>query len=334
MKRTFTAALFVLFAAFISLTGNNAWAAHCTLTSPLATLNIADNITLNPAEKGVTGTVLWSKTYQVPNVSYNCDASTQSSWHSSYTRSYITSQIDHVYGTEIPGIGIRMRWPSQGTSSWLPGNSGSPVTCSTGCSVKNSTVLVEFVQTGALNPGESYIPAGAIAEASVIPTVDTSEKLPILAINFNTAIKVITRSCSIYSSAVNVDLGTYSIADFQNNESKQGDKKEFSITVGCPSDSSITLTFTSMNKTPLGALTGVIGVESGEGYAKNFLIRLYEKGSYSNPLKIDTPLTYSANPTLIKTYQAQIYVTGDVNRRTDLTPGQVVGAIQYTMVIN
>ncbi|MFT2189264.1 hypothetical protein, partial [Pseudomonas putida] len=92
-------------------------------------------ITLNVIKQREVGKVLWSKTYQVPDVSYTCDASTQSSWHSSYSRSYIRSQIDHVYNTEIPGIGIRMRWPTQTESSWLPGNSGSPTTCSTGCGV-------------------------------------------------------------------------------------------------------------------------------------------------------------------------------------------------------
>ena len=332
MKRILTAALLVLTAAFFTLSGNNAYAALCTRTSALATLNIADAITLNPAKQGVVGTVLWSKSYQVPNVNYKCDSSTQSSWHSTFTRSYVISQVENTYVTEIPGIGIRMRWPSQASSSWIPANSGSPTTCSTGCSVTNSTVLVEFVQTGSLSEGESYIPAGSVAQAAVIPTADSSEKLPIMEINFGAAIKVVTRSCSIYPSSSNVDLGTYNIADFQKSSTKQGDKKDFSITVGCPSKTTVGLTFNSLNNLPFGALTGVIGVESGEGYAGNFGIRLYEKTSYSSPLNIGTEKKYDASPTLTKNYEAQIYVADSVDRKT-LTPGKVVGAVQYTMVL-
>lgn len=70
MKRIFTAALILLSTAFISLTCNNAYAALCTLTSPLATLNIMDDITLNVIKQREVGKVLWSKTYQVPDVSY------------------------------------------------------------------------------------------------------------------------------------------------------------------------------------------------------------------------------------------------------------------------
>ncbi|AUJ80225.1 fimbrial protein [Enterobacter cancerogenus] len=330
MRRIFTAALILLSTAFLSLTCTSAYAALCTRTSPLATLNIMDDITLNVIKQREVGKVLWSKSYQVPDVSYTCDASTQSSWHSSYSRSYIRSQLDHVYNTEIPGIGIRMRWPTQTESSWLPGNSGSPTTCSTGCGVRNSTVLVEMVQTGAMPEGEYIIPAGKVAEAVVIPTADASEKLPIMAINFGVAIKVITAACTIYPSATNIDLGTYNIADFQNNDSFQGVKKDFSITVGCPSTEDIGITFNSLINTPLGALSGVIGVESGDGYASNFSIRLFEK--YGSAISLGNEKIYTAS-TLTKNYQAQIYVGSGVNRKTALTPGRVVGAVQYTVRI-
>ncbi|WP_230353862.1 fimbrial protein [Lelliottia sp. WAP21] len=330
MRRIFTALLILLGAALMA---NQAYAAHCTLNGPLATLTIPDSITLNPAKQGVVGTVLWSKTYRVPDVKYTCDASTQSTWHSFFTRNYIISSSENIFNTEIPGIGIRMRWPTDGSASWIPGNSGAAISCTAGCSIKNSTVLVEFVQIAPVSEGESFIPAGPVAAASVVPTADASEQLPILAINFGATIRVLTRSCSIYPSTVHVDLGTYSIADFQNNDSKQGDKKEFTITIACPVASTGTLTFTPLTQAPFGSLTGVIGTESGEGYARNFLIRLYEKTSYSNPLKLETAIAFSAAPTLTKTYQAEIFVPGNVNRQTDLTPGQISSAIQYTMVL-
>ncbi|HAT8017638.1 TPA: type 1 fimbrial protein [Citrobacter rodentium] len=333
MKRILTVLLVLMSGIILSTNSNNANAALCVLTSPLAKLDITDDITLNPAEKGVAGTVLWSKTYKVPDVSYKCASSTQSTWHSSYTRNYITSQIENVYTTEIPGIGIRMRWPGQSASSWLPGNSGAAVTCASGCSIKNSSVLIEFVQTGTLNPGESYIPVGSVAEASVIPTANSSDKLSILSINFGAAIRVNPRSCAIYPSTNNVDLGSYSLADFVNNEAKQGVKKEFTITVDCPVPSTVALKFDSQINPGFGASTGVLGVETGEGYAENFAIRLYEKSSYSSPLSLGKEINYTVSPSLTKTYQAQIYVPVAVERKTQLSAGKVVGAVMFTMVI-
>lgn len=333
MKRFFTAFLMLISGIFFSFNSHQVQAALCELTSPMAMLHISDDITLNPAQQGVAGTVLWSKTYPVTDISYKCESSTQSGWHSSYTRSYVKSQIDNVYATEIPGIGIRMKWPSVASGAWLPGNSGAAVTCSSGCSIQSSSVLIEFVQTGTLNAGESYIPVGSIAEASVIPTIDTSDKLPILSIILDSAIKIVPRSCSIYPSSNNIDLGTYSLADFIKDDSKQGDKKEFTITVGCPVTTSVTLQFSSVINPPFGASTGVLGVESGEGYAKNFLIRLYDKTSYSSPLALGKEFSYTASPTLTKTYQAEIYIPSDVDRKTQLTPGKVVGAVLYTMKI-
>ena len=77
-------------------------------------------------------------------------------------------------------------------------------------------------------------------------------------------------------------------------------------------------------------MTGVIGVESGDGYASNFSIRLFEKNSTA--ITLGKEKVYTAS-TLTKNYQAQIYVGGGVDRKTALTPGKVVGAVQYTVVI-
>lgn len=334
MKRILNALLILTSVIVYSLVGNNAYAALCELTSPLATLNITDDITLTPAEVGVNGTVLWSKTYQVPDISYKCNSSTQATWHSSYTRNYLASQMTNVYVTEIPGIGIRMKWPSNSSNSWLPGNSGAAISCSTGCSLSNTTVLLEFIQIGNLNAGENYIPEGKVAEASVIPVTDPGEKLSILTINFGTAIKVVPRTCAIYPSSNYIDLGTYSVAEFINDKEKQGEKKDFTITVACPSTSVIGLQIDSLGKIPFGATGGVIGVESGEGYASNFAIRLFVKSGYAyTALNIGKSYTFTASPTITRNYQAQIYVPESLDRTTQLTAGQVVGVIVYTMKI-
>lgn len=322
----------VLLTLFVS---TNVRAAACRLNATEAILNITDDITLNPANNGTVGTVLWSKSYKVPNIRYSCNSGVLSSWHSEYSRKYISSLLEHVYATEIPGIGIRIKWPSTGSGVWMPGNSGNNITCSTECSVVNSTVLIEFVQTGSLNSGESYIPAGEIAKASVIPTTNPGDALRIMTINFGTSIKIITRSCSIYPSTNNVDLGSYNISYFQNSSTTQGEKKEFTITMTCPSSTAVTLTLNSFNTIPFGSGTGVIGVESGEGYARNFAIKIFDKTStyVSTAVKIDSAYSYTVSPALTKTYQAQIYVPASVDRQNALSAGSIVGAVQYTMII-
>ena len=327
LKHIFSALLIMLLAC------SAVKAATCRLNSAESILNIADDITLNPADKGAAGTVLWSKTFPMPDVKYICDTDNATIWHSTYSRNYISTAQDDVYATEIPGIGVRIKWPANGAGMWIPGNSTSLV-CKTGCSITGNTVLIEFVQTGTLNQGESYIPAGEIAKANVSPTANTNDKLQIMAINFGSSIKVVTRSCSIYPSSNSIDLGSYDLAYFSNSPSSQGEKKTFNITISCPTPADIALTFTSTANVPFGTGKGIIGVEEGDGYATNFAIRLYEKLSgYSTLLILDKDYEYTVSSSLTKTYGAQIYVPGGINRKTALGAGNIVGAIQYTMAI-
>lgn len=335
MNKYNTALLNIILLSLTCLFSLQANASSCTLEGVERVLNITDNITLNPVDKGTTGTVLWSKTYNAPDIKYSCDASTQTQWHAEYSRNHLISTVNHVYTTEIPGIGIRIKWPANIGDSWLPDNSGSPVTCTPSCSIDNSTVLVEFVQTGTINQGEAEIPAGEIAHVSVKPLLAPEDALRVLNINFGVPIKVTTRACSIYPSTTNVDLGTYSVASFQNIPNYKGDKKDFSITVTCPTQETVGLTIVSMISTPFAAAPGVLGVETGEGYAKNFTIMVYEKSSpyISQPLTLGKESVFSVSSRVTKNYQAEINVTAGVDRTNSLSAGRVVGAIQYTMAI-
>lgn len=335
MNGCFRGFLTIVLIALMSLISTGVNAAVCKLSTSEALVNITDDITLNPAEKGSAGTVLWSKSYNVPNIKYSCNSGVQSTWHSEYSRSYISASLENVYATEIPGIGIRIKWPSSGSGVWVPGSSGNPISCTTECSVTNSTILIEFVQTGSLSQGDSYIPAGEIAKASVIPTTDTGNPLRIMTVNFGTAIKVVTRSCSIVPSTTSLDLGSYNLSYFANSSTTQGDKKEFMLTINCPVQERISLTLTSLASLPFGSGTGVIGVESGDGYAKNFAIKIYEKKStyVSTAVSIGKASEFNVLNTVAKTYQAQIYIPSGIDRKTSLSAGSIVGAIQYTMVI-
>ncbi|QLG86262.1 fimbrial protein [Enterobacter roggenkampii] len=335
MNKYITTLLYLVLLSVLWMFTLEAKASACRLEGVEKVLNITDDITLNPADKGSTGTVLWSKMYTAPNIKYICDESTQTQWHTAYSRNYLSSSVDKVYTTEIPGIGIRMKWPANAGNTWVPGNSGSPVTCSPSCSIDNSTVLVEFVQTGNINQGESEIPAGEMVNVKVKPLLTPEDALRILTINFSAPIKVNTRSCSIYPSSTNVDLGTYSIASFQNTLNYQGDKKDFSITITCPEQAQVGLTFSSLINTKFASMIGLLGVETGEGYAKNFAIMVYEKSSpyVSSALVLGKEYPFQVSSRLTKNYQAQIFVPAEVNRENSLSAGRVVGAIQYTMAL-
>lgn len=335
MNKYITTLLYLLILSLLWIFSLEVKASACRIDGVEKVLNITDNITLNPADKGSAGTVLWSKTYTAPNIKYSCDESTQTQWHTAYSRNYLSSSIDKVYATEIPGIGIRMKWPANTGNAWVPGNSGSPVTCSPSCSIDNSTVLLEFVQTGTINQGETEIPAGEMVNVKVKPLLTPEDELRILTINLSVPIKVNTRSCSIYPSSTNVNLGTYSIASFQNTQNYQGDKKDFSITITCPKQEQVGLTISSMIGTKFAESSGILGVETGEGYAQNFAIMVYEKSStyVSTPLILEKLIVFPVSSRVTKNYQAQIYVPTEVNRSNSLSAGRVVGAIQYTMAI-
>ncbi|TVM13081.1 type 1 fimbrial protein, partial [Oceanidesulfovibrio indonesiensis] len=196
MNKYITTPLYLLILSLLWIFSLEVKASACTIDGVEKVLNITDNITLNPADKGSAGTVLWSKTYTAPNIKYSCDESTQTQWHTAYSRNYLSTSIDKVYATEIPGIGIRMKWPANTGNTWVPGNSGSHVTCSPSCSIDNSTVLLEFIQTGTINQGEPEIPAGEMVNVKVKPLLSQEDELRILTINLSVPIKVNTRSCS------------------------------------------------------------------------------------------------------------------------------------------
>lgn len=307
-------------------------AATCKLNSAEAILNISDDITLHPAEKGAAGAVLWSKTFTMPDVKYVCNTDSTTLWRSTYSRNYISTAQDNVYATEVAGVGIRIKWPASGAGVWVPGNSSSLV-CKTGCSMTGTTVLIEFVQTGTISQGDSSIPAGEIAKAAVSPTTDPNDKLQIMTINFGSSIKVVTFTCSVYPSNTNIDLGTYNLSYFQNSVSAQGEKKPYSLTFTCPQTTAITVMFTSLPSPPYGSATGVIGVEEGDGYANGFSVRLYEKAStyVSNPVKIGTDYTFTVQSSLTKSYEAQIYIPTNIDRSKKLGAGRIVGVVQYTI---
>ena len=112
MNKYITTLLYLVLLSVLWMFTLEAKASACRLEGVEKVLNITDDITLNPADKGSTGTVLWSKTYTAPNIKYICDESTQTQWHTAYSRNYLSSSVDKVYTTEIPGIGIRMKWPA------------------------------------------------------------------------------------------------------------------------------------------------------------------------------------------------------------------------------
>lgn len=317
---------------FISLLSQSAIAGLCKLESAKAVVNINETISLRPARNGAPGTILFKKSYPVSSIKYSCNSSTLVDWHTVYSRSY-ASQSNNTFETEIPGIGVRITWPN---ASYIPGNSGTPASCSQSCTISSSMVQIEFVQLGVIaGADQQTIPQGEIAKAYIEPIADASEKIDIMRVSFNSAIDVKINSCSIQASQTSIDLGEYPLARFQT-AGTQGDKKDFYLSIICPdADSTITLKFNSLLNPRFGADLGEIGVDSGNGSAENFSIRLFEKSQFNSPLDFKKDYSVSAKRGVEtkKPLQAQIYIPNSVERK-NLKAGRVSGAVQFTMIIN
>lgn len=324
---------FIFFMLFIAtLWVPVAFAASCQLDTQKMVINIADDITLNVHANAAPGTKLWEKHIPVSELKYTCTSDTTAEWRSMYSRPYTQSILQDVYMTEISGIGIRIKWPENATTNnTVPGDSGMATTCQYSCTVIASSLSIEFIQTGSIAKGTHSIPAGEIAYANVIPTAAPGNTLSILSVNLNSAVTINVTACTIVPSTTNVNLGNYNIAFFQNG-TEQGAKKEFQIKIDCPQAQDIGLTIKPIIAAGFGSNKGEIGIESGPGYAKGFLIKLFDKGTYiSNPLGFDE-VKYNINTSLTKKYEAQIYVPTSVSRENDLSVGRIASSVQYTLV--
>ncbi|AEX50478.1 hypothetical protein GRAQ_03641 [Rahnella aquatilis CIP 78.65 = ATCC 33071] len=272
---------------------------ECTITQGKA-INVSVSIpTLRPATKGTSGTVLGRGEVSTPAISYNCGNLIRNTWRSKFTRPESTQQaLNNVYNTNIPGLGIRLSWPSS-RNMYFP----DAAECISSCTEPADKVLLEFVQTGTINSGT--IPAGVIGEVNLVADSNPGTPVKIVTISLSTPVDVAPKSCAILTPVQNVELGTYSLADFQNRVVRRGAEIPFTIKLDCPQETSIEFSFSG--DFPVGATKGYIDNCDETSCANNVGVRLLSstssavdtQGKYSTAVKFTGERTFG--------YKAQIY---------------------------
>lgn len=282
--------------------------------------------TITPSERGSAGTVLYSFAMSVNEISFDCGSGVKSSWYSTFTRPEAgRTSLTNVYTTNVPGIGIRIKWPqSRAENAWVPGS----YSCQGSCIEPADKVLLELVQTGVASSGT--IPSGIIATVVVSPDNQSNNTVTLLNISVG-EVTVAVRSCAIYASTNSVDLGTYSLADVVKAKFV-GEKKEFTITLDCPQSTSAKITFEARSAWRMS--TGII---ENSGDAKNAYIKLYQKSGQRYTAKaLNTSASFGSSASFTGqrtvTYAGEMYF--DDSTRANATAGSVTANIIYTMTLN
>ncbi|YCH30129.1 hypothetical protein M1D48_18690 [Erwinia sp. D4-22] len=301
--------------------------AACTFGTPVD-ITLPD-IVLTPSEKGTPGTVLHSQKIRIPAINYSCDSTSFSTWRSSFTRSeFAKTSLDNIYSTGIAGIGVRIKWPeSRGMNAWVPG----AYQCQGHCSEPSDNLVIEFVQTG--NSRSGVISAGSLMEVNVSSDNAPDQKTTLLRVH-NNPITVQIRSCSIIASSNHIDLGDYALSDVTKS-GFTAPKKDFQITINCPSRSTAQIQFDGI--TEWGQEASLI---KNQGSAKYVYVKLKNKyGSCArcyDDVYLNEKLYFGEAAPFIGTrsvnYAAEMIF--DEGNRSKITAGNVEASVVFTLTIN
>ncbi|EOS95182.1 hypothetical protein SY86_13875 [Erwinia tracheiphila] len=172
------------------------------------------------------------------------------------------------------------------------------------------------------------IASGNLLNVNVAPVSNPQNSLTLLTVNLG-LVTVNVSTCAIYASSNSIDLGDYTLSEVKAS-GFQGDKKDFTITLDCPTSSSAQITFEGRNA--WGMSSGVI---ANSGSAQNSYIKLYQKNirRYTE-IPLNTIITFASNFTGMRsvTYAGEMYF--DESTRKSITAGSVTANIIYTLTIN
>jgi hypothetical protein len=320
-----------------------AWAIHaptalavnnCTIaTNGGKPLNISIDLPqLRPSSKGVTGTVLASKNISIGGITYTCGNLIRNTWRSSFTRPESVQQaMTNVYNTSIPGLGIRMKWPSS-RSMFFP----NAAECLSQCTEPADSLLLEFVQTGVISAGT--IPAGLIGRVTLLADSSPGTPVDLMTISLSMPVDVQPKACAILTPSQSIDLGAYSVADFNSNKVRSGKIVPFNIVVNCPQTTSMQFKF--YGEHPVGTTKGFINNCGQKDCAQKIGVKfMNDLGSGIDTTGIWTDATGAAGKstsittTTNKTfkYKAQIVpqTTGPA-----VTPGKISSYLYFDVLMN
>ena len=301
--------------------------AACNSSGIAQTLTLPD-IVLTPSEKGTPGTVLYTQKVWVPQINYSCGPAVSMTWRSSFARpEFSRTSLENVYSTGIAGIGVRVKWPeSRASNAWVPG----AYQCQGNCIEPGDYLLIEFVQTGDSQSG--IIAAGPLIEVNAAADNEPGQQTNLLTLNSG-QITVQIRSCSIIASSNYIDLGDYALADIKKTGATVP-KKDFQITLNCPTTSSAQIQFDGVTA------WGEPSLLKNSGSAEYVYVKLYSKFSacplcYSD-IALNEKINFgSAAPfsgTRSVNYAAEMFF--NEGTRDQITAGTVQASVVYTLTID
>lgn len=288
-------------------------------------ITINDQIQLTPSTSVPSAAVvLYSRSFATGSISYTCNGSVQ--WQSVYTRAYTSASQNYIYNTEIPGIGIRIKWPESFSDNYyVPSKS---VACLTVCTISYDNIKIEFIHTGLVTAGEKTIPAGEIARAYFL---NDNGALQLMSVSLAADVIITPRTCAIYPSSNHINLGTYDKASLSSRG--VGSAVDFSFHISCPVPTTIGLMFESVN-TAFSPEPGEIGTSAGSvpGLSVKASISTISASLYST---LNLNSSYPIRNVMERTVpmRAQLFVKDSSIFESQGGAGTVNSSLLYTMSI-
>lgn len=302
-----------------------AQAGICTLSNSSAIdLTINDQIQLAPSTSAPgSANVLYSRSFPTGSITFTCTGSTQ--WQSVYSRAYTATSQNNIYHTEIPGIGIRIKWPeSYSDGYYVPSTS---TTCLTTCTISFDNLKLEFIHIGIVSEGEQIIPAGEIIKAHFLNADGTSQ---FMRVSLGADVIITPRTCAVYPSSNHINLGTYDKASLST--SKPGSLINFNFHISCPASSTVGLMFESSSRI-FSPEVGEIGATSDSVPGMSVRVRISTlSASLYSYLNLNS--TYLFRNVMERTVpmQAQLFVK-DASAFESGGAGIVKSSLLYTIYI-
>lgn len=327
MKKFNITLLMIIFIQGCLLFCTKAYAAACEKSSSELIVTINGPIELSVKSHSKPGTSLSTVKFNTGTFQYSCDSGVVPKSKIQYTRTNYIAAGGDIYQTEIPGIGVRIKW---GTTA-VPGTISQQASCTSGCSINSASGTIEFIQTGRVSNREMVIPAGVLVEGIISNNTDTTT-VPFLKISLAADVTIKLSSCTIKHIPETVPLGDLTTADFSANAKIP--KAPFTVVVEClDNEESIGLIYTPVYTPGFGQTgAGLIGIENETGSAQNFAVKIFSKeGFTSSALKFNEEIVYpdKANTFLLH-YEAQVVYFGDTK---NITGGTIKAGLMYTLII-
>lgn len=273
---------------------------------------------LTPASGNVSGAVLATRDIPISSLEYTCGANTLAELRMEMQTGAARTAVSDVYSTALPGLGYRIRWPSE---TWWPNALRCTATATGNCSVPAGAVRVEFVQTGRITSGT--LAAGTLGTVTLLAPNEATNRVTALSVVLTTPIIVTTKSCAVTSDQT-IWLGSHGVGDLQAAVGTT--PVGFSLDFNCPQPSNVSITFNGT--APFGYSTS--GLVQNNGTATGVGVQLMQANGLTGVRLGRANDLGSINGARSVDYRARLYRL----RNDTLSAGTVDAFVVFTLDID